>query len=114
LAAVYFGCVIGVQAIIEVATGRQGPTPGWLIVATTLLIAALFTPLRRRIQAGIDHRFYRRKYDAARTLARFAVTLRSETDLEALRAHLVTVVQATMQPEHATLWLRQPERRPKP
>jgi hypothetical protein len=108
LAAVYFGCVIGFQAVAQSLTGvRALPPP--VVVITTLLIAALFNPLRRRIQGAIDRRFYRRKYHAARTLAAFGATLRAETDLNALSAHLVAVVQETMQPAHISLWLRAPE-----
>ena len=88
----------------------QVDSPTVVIVGSTLLIAALFNPLRRSIQAGIDRHFYRRKYDAARTIERFAATLRSETDLEELRAHVLKVVGETMQPAHATLWLRQSKR----
>lgn len=106
LATVYFGAVFGMQAGVSAVT-RQTRQQPVVIVASTLLIAALFTPLRRRIQSGIDRRFYRRKYDAARTLAAFAMTLRSETDLERLREHVVSVVAETMQPERATLWLRE-------
>ena len=110
LAAVYFAMVIGMQSLTAAVTGQKKPQPV-IIVASTLLIAALFTPLRRRLQATIDRRFYRRKYDAARTLATFSATLRSEVELSALQQHLVTVVAETMQPVHVSLWLRLAERR---
>ncbi|MDE3230291.1 MAG: hypothetical protein KGO05_10445, partial [Chloroflexota bacterium] len=78
-----------------------------VIVISTLLVATLFTPLRRRIQSVIDRRFYRTKYDAAQTLAAFGVALRHDVDLEACEARLLDAVKATMQPTHAFLWLRE-------
>ena len=109
LAAVYFGVVLGAQSVVQALTGQAGQQPV-IIVASTLLIAALFDPLRRSVQVTIDQRFYRRKYDAAKTLAAFGATLRTETDLDELSQHLVAVVQETMQPEHVSLWLRPPDK----
>jgi hypothetical protein len=105
LALVYFGGVAGTQAVLSVLTGQE-QQPQLAIVVSTLVIAALFNPLRHRIQSFIDRRFYRRKYDASKTLAAFSARLRDETDLNALRDDLLGVVRETMQPEHVSLWLR--------
>jgi len=108
---VYVGGVVFLQYAFRALTG-QDEQPQLAIVVSTLLIAALFNPLRRRIQSFIDRRFYRRKYDARKTLEAFSTKLRDETDLNALNAELVGVVRETMQPSHVSLWLR-PEASPR-
>jgi hypothetical protein len=104
LGAVYGGLILGLQALFSTVTG-QTDTPSVVIVFSTLAIAALFLPVRRRIQQLIDRRFYRRKYDAEQTLAAFSAALRNEVDLEQVQQQLLAAVQETMQPEHASLWL---------
>jgi hypothetical protein len=104
LAVIYFGGVVLAQQVFRAATGE---TPDIAIVLSTLLIANLFSPVRRRIQNTIDRRFYRRKYDAEQTLARFNQTLRDEVDIETLKAQLVGVVQETMQPTKIALWVKE-------
>jgi len=109
IALIYFGLVFILQSLVHALAVQISQTP-LVIVGSTLVIAALFQPLRRRIQQVIDRRFYRRKYDAAKTVEAFSATLRNELDLSQLREHLITVVQETMQPTYVSLWLRQPER----
>ena len=105
LALVYFGGVASLQLVLRPLTGGESQLA---VVATTLAIVVLFNPLRRRIQDFMDRRFYRRKYDAAKTLEAFATTLRDETDLDQLSTELLAVVRDTVQPVSAGLWLRSP------
>src|SRR5437764_10022875 len=105
LSVLYVGLVIGLQALVRLFTQQVSQSPV-VIVASTLVVASLFQPLRYRIHSIVDRRFYRRKYNAARTLAQFSASLRNEVDLQQLREELLAVVQETMQPAHVSLWLR--------
>ncbi|MDP8899855.1 MAG: hypothetical protein M3N33_01655, partial [Actinomycetota bacterium] len=108
LVTLYLGSVVALRGLVFGFTGKSSQL---VIVASTLAIAALFSPLRRRIQGFIDRRFYRKKYDAARTLETFSARLRNETDLDELNGGLLSVVHETLQPDHVSLWLRPSGRR---
>lgn len=110
LGIIYAGLILGLEGLAGAVNSATTDEPVALVIST-LVIAALFQPARRRIQTIIDRRFYRRKYDAEKALAAFSAALRNEVDLEQVRQHLLGVVQETMQPAQASLWLRLPERR---
>lgn len=103
LAGTYFGSITILQRSVTAVSGTQSPLA---IVLSTLLIAALFNPLRTRVQTVVDRRFFRQKYDAQQVLAQFAQTARDEVEMETLRSELINVVQKTMQPAQITVWLR--------
>jgi hypothetical protein len=111
LVGLYVGLILALQALVGAVTGSLFQQP-LVLVGSTLVIAALFQPLRRRIQNIIDRRFYRRKYDARRIIANFSATLRGEVDLTELSEQLVAVVEETMQPAHVSLWLNSPRKAP--
>ena len=107
LVAVYVGSIILLQYLFRTLTGSESQLA---VVASTVTIAALFSPLRRHIQQFIDRRFHRKKYDAAQVLSAFGESLRNETDLDRLNEELLAVVRETMQPEHVLLWMPEPEK----
>jgi len=110
LGTVYAGVVL---VLGDLFGGISAKPPSWAVAGTTLAVAALFQPARRRIQQAVDRRFNRRKYDAAKTIEAFSARLRNEVDLDTLSAELLTVVDQTMQPTTASLWLRPPVQRPR-
>jgi hypothetical protein len=105
LALVYVGSVVVLQGALRILTGQESQLA---VVVSTLAIAGLFIPLRRAMQSFVDRRFYRKKYDASKTLEAFSAKLRDETNLDAVSNDLVGVVRETMQPTHVSLWLRPP------
>jgi hypothetical protein len=111
LLAIYFGLIFAIQYLLSGIVSRNNDIA---LVVSTLIIYAIFQPLRHRTQRIIDRRFYRSKYDATKIIANFSSTLREEVDLDTLSKHLVAVVQETMQPAHVSLWLRKPEQERQP
>ncbi len=111
LGAGYAGVVLGLSQLFG---GVDRPPPSWAVAGATLAAAAAFQPARRRVQAAVDRRFNRRRYNAARTVEAFTVRLRQQLDLDALTAELLAVIDQTMQPAQASLWLRQPRPKPSP
>src|SRR5947209_1463986 len=105
LVGLYVGLILALQALVRAVTGSLSQQPP-VLVGSTLVIAALFQPLRRLLQTIIDRRFYRRKYDAAKVMAAFGTTLRTEVEVDTLREQLLAIVQETMQPTHVSLWIR--------
>ncbi len=106
LALIYLAGVYGMQAAVRSVSGQSGTLA---VTLSTLLVAAAFQPLRARIQRAVDHRFYRARYDAARTLDAFSGRLREQVDIETVSGEVLDVVRQTLQPTHATLWIRRPE-----
>jgi ABC-type phosphate transport system substrate-binding protein len=106
LALIYLAGVYGMQAAVRSVSGQSGTVA---VTLSTLLVAAAFQPLRARIQRAVDHRFYRARYDAGRTLDAFSGRLREQVDIETVSGEVLDVVRQTLQPTHATLWIRRPE-----
>ena len=112
LALIYIGSVLLLQNLFNTLTGENQPET--VTILSTLAIAALFSPLRHRVQNGIDRRFYRQKYDMEKTLAEFSGSLRDEVELDTFNTRLLAVVEKTMQPECVLLWIRPTEHAPAP